>query len=166
MAFREEWCEELRHRDRGPNHDNHHAHEPFPQIHLVCLHQPERGQKHECRNEECRQSEALLDEEVGRVGSQRAAAVGECVVSVHQFAFANRLNEALVGGSRREKRDERQREVNCNAEKQRSNEEGQFFVVDEALEPNGFKERSMMLFSILLFFLCHIAHVLLFSVQK
>ena len=69
MAVSEERRSKLGQRDRRPNHHQHQAHKPFQKVGLKGLHQPQRHQQQQDGHQESWDSETLLDEEIGRIGT-------------------------------------------------------------------------------------------------
>lgn len=92
--------EELGESDRRPYHDNHQAEEPFPEVHLVCIHELQASHDDVARQEECRETEVHGYEPVGDDGTQGAAVVLELLLVVGPFACFQILQYTLVGISR------------------------------------------------------------------
>ena len=130
VAVAEEGRHKLGQRDGEPQHHQHQTHEPLQQRGLEGFHQSERQQEEEGGHQEGGQPEALLHEEVGRVGSQRAAGILELAVLVGHLAGVHILDDAHVGLSRGEERDEREHQTACQRKEQHAGEEAQPLVLE------------------------------------
>ena len=96
--------------------------------------------KQEGGDHEGRQSETAFDEEPGQIGTHAATGVAELMMLVEELPFARRLNQRLVSGSRREIRDERQREITCQNEYEQAYEEIEALVLKKIAEADSLHE--------------------------
>ena len=136
----EEGRKEFRKGDGSPDHNDHQRHKPLQQVDAIGPHQVDARQEDEGGNHKGGNAKAALDEVPGQIGSHAAAGVAELLMRIEELTIARCLDHRLVGGSRREIRDEGQRQIDGQHEEQHAQEEIETLVLEYILEADSFQE--------------------------
>ena len=102
-----QWGEELGEGDARPEHDDHHAEEPLPQVDGIYMHQLESRHRHEAWKQEGWETEVQRHEPVRDDGTHRTAIVLELLLRVGPFARSQVFEQTLVCRSRIDERNHR-----------------------------------------------------------
>ena len=150
-AVDEQGREKLCKGDARPYHHDGEREKPFQEADGVCPHEMERHSSDEHGNEECRETETVLDEEMREVCTERSTGVGKLPVLVHNLPFARRFYHALVDVAAGEKRHERRDEEYGHGEQYNAEHKDDLLVLNE-VESEYLIKRFIVVY---LLFLCH-----------